>query len=84
MSRGSPRQDKLQSGSGGPFTVQREPPLQVVVLSQPSGSSSLGVRRNGAQFPPLQLIHPLLEQVKQEDLSLILVAPESRLVLWFP
>ena len=24
-------------------------------------------------FPPLQLIHPLLEPVKQEDLSLILV-----------
>ena len=35
-------------------------------------------------FPPLQLIHPLLEQVKQEDPSLILVAPESRLALWFP
>ena len=34
-------------------------------------------------FPPLQLIHPLLERVKQEDLSLILVAPESRLALWF-
>ena len=34
-------------------------------------------------FPPLQLIHPLLERVKQEDLSLILVALESHLALWF-
>ena len=34
-------------------------------------------------FPPLQLIHSLWERVKQEDLSLILVAPESRLALWF-
>ena len=35
-------------------------------------------------FPPLQLILPLLERVRQERLSLILVAPENRSALWFP
>ena len=35
-------------------------------------------------FPPLQLILPLLERVRQERLSLILVAPENRAALWFP
>ena len=35
-------------------------------------------------FPPLQLILPLLERVRQERLSLIIVAPENRSALWFP
>ena len=35
-------------------------------------------------FPPLQLILPLLERVRQEGLSLILVAPENLSALWFP
>ncbi|KAK0150835.1 hypothetical protein N1851_008034 [Merluccius polli] len=35
-------------------------------------------------FPPLQLIHPFLERIRQERLLLILVALESRSALWFP
>ena len=35
-------------------------------------------------FLTLQLILPLLERVRQEELSLILVAPENHSALWFP
>ena len=35
-------------------------------------------------FPQLQLIHPLLKRIRQERLSLILIALEGCSALWFP
>ena len=84
MSCGSPCRDKWRLhpdivGSGGPVRVQGEHTLQVVVLSQPSGSSPvMGVdvlahtpwpRALLYAFPPLQLILPLLERVRQERVT---------------
>ena len=34
-------------------------------------------------FPPLRLIPPLLERVRREHLSVIQVAPDRRVALWF-
>jgi len=84
--------DSVRESRGGPVRQSAQQPLCPVVLPGPVGQTALGgeriCTRAMAKKAALRLstaapYPPLLERVRRERLSVILVAPGRRLATWY-